>query len=163
MEFTGLIHGFPKPVKFFILFFILALTFGYFSGFTFLERTTGLNPAGIEKNYNGNENDPSAEEVKFKMPEKQLLNIIHSHVLSMSLIFFALGILLLTTSLPPSVKYFLLIEPYIALLLTFGGLWLLWKGQLWMRYVVMFSGILLVASFVTSVVLILWQLFKKAE
>lgn len=164
IQFSGTIHLLSKNVKVFIVLFLIAISCGYFTGLTFLTRTTSLMPDGIEKHYIGNEDEEDAEEMIFKKSEREILNIIHTHVLSFSLIFFALGIILITTSVNQKLKAFLLIEPFVSIILTFGGIWILWKEILWFKYVIMFSGILLTTSFILIVCLIFWQLiFVKGE
>ena len=164
MQLSGTIHYFPKNVKVFVVLFLITLSFGFFTGFSFLHMTTSLTPNGIEKHYIGNENDEDAEEMIFKKSEKEILSIIHTHVLSFSLIFLALGGILTTTSVNQKLKTFLLIEPSVSIILTFGSIWILWKGILWLKYVIILSGILLTASFILIVCLTLWQLiFVKGE
>jgi len=90
-----------------------------------------------------------------------MLTIVHSHILSMSLIFFLLGLILATIELQRSLKLFLMIELFLWLILTFGGMYLLWKGHLWMKYVVMFSGSLMVLSYRASIFIEFNQLLKK--
>lgn len=164
MQFSGTIHLLPKNVKVFIALFLIAISCGYFTGLSFLTRTTSLMPDGIEKHYIGNEDEEDAGEMIFKKSEREILNIIHTHVLSFSLIFFALGSILITTSVNQKLKTFLLIEPFVSIILTFGGIWILWKEILWFKYVVMLSGILLTTSFILIVCLIFWQLiFVRGE
>lgn len=158
------IHQLPSFAKLFLLMFIIALSFGYVSGYKYLFRTTEMNVEGIEVNYNGNENDDNAEKMVFKKPEKEILTIIHTHVISMSMIFFCLGSILLFAQIPLFWKKTLLIEPFASLITTFGGIWLLWSGLLWMKYVIMVSGILMTISVLSMVVTIVWQLyFYKTE
>jgi len=54
-----------------------------------------------------------------------------------------------------------MIEPFISVILTFGGLYLLWKELLWMKYIVMCSGILMTLTFTISVAVILTQLVQS--
>ncbi len=163
MQLEGLIHRLPRHSRMFVLAFLLSLSFGYFSGFKYLMNTTHLKVSGIEENYNGNENDEDAEEMKFKKSEVEIFSLIHTHALSMSLIFLALGGILLTTRVPVKLKQFLLIEPFISIIVTFGGIYLLWKDISWMKYIVMISGILLSLSFVVSVLAIIWDLVTHKE
>ena len=90
-----------------------------------------------------------------------MLSIVHSHILSMSLIFFILGLIVSITKLKQRVKIFLMVEPLLSVLLTFGGLYFMWTGVIWMKYIVMFSGTIMTLSFLLSVVIILKQLFEK--
>lgn len=161
MKISGLIHSLPGYVRAFLFCFTLSLGFGYAMGYKFLVRTTDLQPSGIEMNYNGNENDDEAVEMKFKKSEREMLSIIHSHAISMSLIFFALGAIVSITSISDKVKLWLITKPLISIIVTFGGVWLLWKGVAWMKYIVMVSGIIMTLSVVGMILVIWWQLLKK--
>ncbi len=161
MNFIDNIHAFPTVAKRFILLFVLTLSVGYFTGFQFIKKTTELSPSGIEQNYNGNESDESADIMIFKKSEGEILTTIHTHILSFSLIFFSLGLVLLTVPMNTKLKSFLLIEPFLSIILTFGGIWLLWKDITWFRYVVMISGTLLTLSFTLSVGLVAKAILTK--
>ena len=56
-----------------------------------------------------------------------------------------------------------MIEPNVSLVVTFGGLWLLWLGYTWVKYVIMISGILMHLSLILMVVTLLWQLLLKKQ
>lgn len=101
--------------------------------------------------------------MKFKKSEKEIITTVHNHVVSMSIIFLLLGGILLITSIHPMLKKTLIIEPFISILLTFGGIWIMWSGVLWFKYIIIFSGILLTLTYTTSVMLVFWQLLKKKE
>ncbi|PZD79480.1 hypothetical protein [Mesonia sp. K7] len=161
MTFNGRISELPKEVKLLIGAFLIVLSVGYFTGLTFVGETTENSLKGIEENYLGNEEDIAVEVMKFKKPEREMLTIIHTHILSMSVIFFLLGALVSLTSIKPWVKKFLMIEPLASVLLTFGGIYLMWSGLLWMKYVVMLSGLLMTLSYTISVMVVFFQLFKN--
>ena len=161
MQLNGLIQTLPKELKLLIGAFIIVLSIGFYTGLLFVGETSSANPNGIEEQYLGNETDENATVMKFKKSEKEMLNLVHNHVLSMSLIFFLVGLILSITQLNKNLKLFLIIEPFVSVVLTFGGIYFLWKGLLWMKYVVMISGTLMTFSFVISTLIILFQLFKK--
>jgi hypothetical protein len=161
MQFHGLIHTFPKEIKLFIGVFIIVLSVGYFTGLLFVSETSTADPNGIEENYLGNEDDENAEVMKFKKGKREMLTIIHTHILSMSFIFFLLGGILAVTSIHKKLKLFLMIEPFLSIILTFGGIYFLWIGVSWMKYVVIFSGILMTITFSMGAILAFWQLFQK--
>ena len=161
MELNGLIYSFPKELKLLIGAFIILLSLGFFTGLLFVGETSSANPNGIEEQYLGNEHDEEAEVMKFKKSDQEMLTLVHNHILSMSIIFFLVGLILSTTQLNKKLKLFLMIEPFVSVLLTFGGIYLLWKGTLWMTYIVMFSGVLMTLTYSLSVIIILAQLFKK--
>jgi len=176
LKLEGKIHNLPSYAKVFIFAFLLTLSFGYYTGVIFVKHTTEFTPHGIEENYNGNqteeviteddwENDEWGREnfdpLKYKKSEQEIISIVHAHVISFSLIFLLLGVIVMLTSIPVWLKKILIIEPFISIVLTFGGIWMLWKDITWMKYIVMFSGILLTITFSLSVIIVIQQLLKK--
>jgi len=163
MQLHGLIHTFPKHIKLFIAAFVIVLSIGYITGLLFVNETDATSPDGIEENYLGNEEDEEAAVMKFQKSNREMLTTLHSHILSMSFIFFFLGALVAITSLPKKIKSFLMIEPFFSIILTFGGIYFLWQGMLWMKYIVIISGIVMTGVFLTASISILLQLLKKEK
>jgi hypothetical protein len=164
MQYSGLLLTLPREIRIFLAVFVVVLSVGYFTGLLFVGQTETTTPAGIEENYLGNEEVPNVEVMKFKKGEREMLTIIHTHILSMSFIFFLLGGIVLFTKLPKKLKFFLILEPFFSILVTFGGIYFVWKEVAWMKYVVLVSGILMTVIFSTSVAIVLYQLlFKKGN
>jgi hypothetical protein len=161
MNINGLIHTFPKEIKLLIAIFVIVLSVGFYTGLLFVGETSTANPNGIEEQYLGNESDEQAVVMKFKKSEQEMLTLVHNHILSMSIIFFLVGLILSTTKLNKKLKLFLMIEPFLSVILTFGGLYLLWSGIYWMKYIVMFSGFFMTASYTVSIFIILGQILIK--
>ena len=151
----------PITLKLLVGTFLFVLSIGYFSGLAFVENTTDATQSGIVENYNGNEKNEEAEEMKFKKSGHEMLNIIHTHILSMSIIFFILGGLVYGAKIDRRLKSFLMIEPLISVVVTFGGIYMIWAGVEWMSYVVMLSGGLMTLSFVMSVFFIITTIVKS--
>ena len=147
MDYNGLLSTFPKEIKLFIAAFVIILSIGFFTGLLFVSQTSTTSADGLVENYNGNEEDEEAEVMKLKKSEGVMLTIVHTHILSMSFIFFLLGGLVWLTNLSKKLKLFLTVEPFVSVLLTFGGIYFIWTGVLWMKYVVIFSGFLMTATF----------------
>ncbi len=163
MDYNGLLIAFPKEIKLFIGTFVVILSIGFYTGLLFVNETSTTSPEGIEENYLGNEEDEDAEIMKFHKSEREMLTIVHTHILSMSFIFFLLGILVWLAKLSKKLKLFLTIEPFLSVLLTFGGIYLLWTGILWMKYVIVVSGVLMTLTFTVSSILVLYQLTIKTS
>lgn len=161
MQLNGFILTLPKEIKLLIGAFIITLSIGFYTGLLFVGETSTAKPNGIEVQYLGNEADENAEVMRFKKSDKEMLTLVHNHILSMSIIFFLVGGIVSTTKLKKELKLFLIIEPFISVVLTFGGLYLLWTGILWMKYIVMFSGMLMTLTFTVSVFVIIKQLLQK--
>jgi len=157
----GFMHTWAKELKLLISTFIVVLSIGFFSGLSFVGETSSYSSNGIQENYLGNEDAEDAEVMKFKKSDKEMLSIVHSHILSMSMIFFLVALLVYHVEFNTAFKKFLMIEPLVSVVTTFGGLYLLWKGMLWMKYIVMVSGMLMTLSYTLSILLIFWGLFKK--
>lgn len=161
MNISGSIYSFPKEIKLLIGSFLIVLSIGFFLGLSFVNETTNANPDGIETQYLGNEDVEDAPTMKFKKSEREILTLVHNHMLSLSVIFFLLAIILSTTDLNKSFKLFLMVEPFASILLTFGGIYILWSGVIWFKYIIILSGILMTFSFTASVFIILKQLLKR--
>lgn len=163
MSYNGLLSTLPKELKIFIGTFVIVLSIGFYTGLLFVNETSTTSAQGIEENYLGNEEDEDAEIMKFRKSDREMLTIVHTHILSMSFIFFLLGGILWFADLSKSLKLFLSVEPLISVVLTFGGIYFLWSGVLWMKYVIIFSGTLMTATFTVSSFLVLYQLIFNSS
>ena len=161
MNLNGLIYSLPKEFKNLVVPFILVLSIGYFVSILLVDHTSSLSPTGIEENYLGNESKDPQDIYKFKKTKYQIYNLLHSHIISMSIIFFITGLLLLITDLNYYFKMFLIIEPFVSILMTFGGIYLLWNGVTWMKYVIFISSTIMAIVFLISCYIILLQSLSK--
>lgn len=160
---TNYIHTWAKELKLLVGTFIVVLSIGFYSGLSFVGETSSFSSNGIQENYLGNEENEEAEEMKFKKTDRHMLSVVHSHILSMSMIFFLVAVLVFYVDFNSVLKKFLMIEPLVSVVTTFGGIYFLWKGLLWMKYIVMVSGLLMTLSYSLSIILIFWGLTKKSK
>lgn len=149
------LNALPKHFRLLIAAFVITLNFGFFTGLNFVEHTTNFSPTGIQVNYMGNEDDAEAEEMQFKKNKSEILTLIHNHVLSLSVIFLMMGFLIALSSIKNRWKKILIIEPFVSLILTFGGIYILWLGNNWFRYIIILSGTAMSVSIVLASVIIL--------
>ena len=151
------------PLRLMTACFLVVLSVGFFTGIRFVGETDSTTPEGLIEHYNGNEQDEDVMVMKFKKSAQEMLTIVHTHILSMSMLFFLTGFLLAQTPINERLKLFLIIEPFASILLTFGGLYLIWFGVDWFRYVVIFSGIAMTLAYSAAVFIILkyLKLFKS--
>lgn len=155
MELRGKLAYMSRELRVLVAVFVLTLNIGFFTGFNFVKVTTSLKASGIQTNYLGNEEDEDAEVMKFKKSEREILTLVHNHILSLSIIFFLLGLLLHMSSIKEPLRSFLMLEPFLSLVLTFGGIYILWLGVTWFKYVIMISGFLMVSSIVIASIILL--------
>jgi len=161
IEVHGRIHNFPREIKILIASFLVLLSIGFYTGLLFVNETTEIAPDGIEQQYLGNEDVIETDVMLFKKSSREILTLVHNHILSLSIIFFILALILSTTSINKKAKHFLMFEPFVSILLTFGGIYVMWTGVIWFKYIVMISGMLMTFSFLASTLIIVTQLFKK--
>ena len=161
MEPSFLLRNFSKPFKSFLFAFIMVLSIGYLTGLLFVAQTDSNSPKGMVENYNGNEEVEEATVLKFKKGEREMLTILHTHILSIGYIFAFLGVLVWGTELPLFWKKFFMIEPFCSIIVTFGGIYFLWLGYTSLAYIVMISGLLMTLSYCSGVIAVLMALNKK--
>ncbi|HEV8264547.1 MAG TPA: hypothetical protein VGQ06_06325 [Gemmatimonadales bacterium] len=111
---------------------------GYTTSLVFVWHTTRLVPAGVASRYRGSEGggidvaaDTAQAAVAMQFPKSlgEMLTITHTHLLSMAVIFAISGAALALCTQPSDRwKRFLIVEPFVALLVSFSAMWL-------MRYV----------------------------
>ena len=112
MRFKGQLQNFSKEIKGLLLVYLFVTSIGFLSALQFVNLTTeGGQPKGIQENYLGNEEDEYAEELKFAKSEKQILNIVHTHMMAMGMLFFLLAGIFYTTPIKGFLRKFLLFEP----------------------------------------------------
>ena len=146
------------PLRVLTACFLIVLSIGFYTGIRFVGKTNSANPDGLVEHYNGNEAVEDTMVMKFKKSAQEMLTIVHTHILSMSMLFFMTGFLLSQTPINQSLKLFLIIEPFVSIVLTFGGLYLIWYGVEWFRYVVIISGIAMTLAYSAAVVIVLKHL-----
>lgn len=151
------------PLRVMTACFLVVLSVGFFTGIRFVGETDSTTPEGLIEHYNGNGQDEDVMVMKFKKSAQEMLTIVHTHILSMSMLFFLTGFLLAQTPINQRLKLFLIVEPFVSILLTFGGLYLIWFGLEWFRYIVIFSGIAMTLAYSAAVFIILkyLRLFKS--
>jgi hypothetical protein len=115
---------------------------GYTTGLFFIHHTTGMTPPGVAEQYRGGDSTAVSDAaMKFPKSYAEMLNITHTHLLSMAVIFIVSGLALALCERPGARwRKVLVIEPFVALLVSFTSMWL-------MRYVdARFSWLLSLSS-----------------
>lgn len=158
------LYQLPKGIKILLLLTVLNLTFGVSIGLYYVANTTQLSPAGTTEHFSGSEID-----AEFNIPEKypkpvsELLITTHNHILSLTLIFLVIGgIFYFNSSISGRMKTFLIAEPFISIITTFGGIWLMRFVHPAFVYLVIPSGILMYTCYFIMAGVLFYELgFKK--
>lgn len=148
--------------RLFITAFLVVLTAGYAIGLLFVDHTSRSTPSGLEEQFRGSQEQSQSAELRYEKSEDEMYIFLHNHIFSLSLIFFAVGGLFYFSSIVSTpVKSFLIIEPFFAIITTFGGIWLMRFVSAGFSWLVVISGTLMVGCYVAMVVLILVELWMK--
>ena len=157
------LYQFPAKAKLLCFITILNLTIGISVGLYYVYYTTQISTDGTTEHYRGStiDNDFSIPE-KYPKPLSELLNTTHTHILSMTFIFVIIGsVFYFNSILTGFIKTFLIIEPFISILITFGGIWLVRYIHPAFSYLIIVSGILMYISFFLMAGVIFYELAIK--
>jgi hypothetical protein len=153
----------PAKIKLLLFFTVLNLTFGVSIGLYYVANTTQLSPAGTTEHFSGSEIDAEFDiPEKYPKPVSELLITTHNHILSLTLIFLVIGgIFYFNSSITGGLKTFLIAEPFVSILTTFGGIWLIRFVHPAFSYLVIISGILMYGCYFTMAGVLLYELGLK--
>ena len=131
---------------------------GYTTSLVFIRHTTGMTPAGVVTRYRGSDPDAAEGAMQFAKSLSEMLTVTHTHLFSMAAIFVFSG-LALALCAHPSERWrrILIVEPFVALLVSFSAMWL-------MRYVdPRFSWLLALSSGIMAVTFYVQSFFILRE
>jgi hypothetical protein len=141
--------------------FIITVLIGFIVGLIYLGKNTEMQPAGISAFYRGNEDNLNSSQYQFAKSLQSLLITTHNHLLGLATIFFLLGFLYLHLGSNTKFKKFVATEPFISLLFTFGGIWMMRFIHPLFVYLVIISGALMFICIFWMGLVILKSCFRK--
>ena len=86
-------------LRLFLTAFLLLLTTGYTIGLLFVDHITSGTPHGISEQFRGSPEDAQAAELKYAKSVDEIYIFLHNHILSLALVFFAVGSIFYFSSL----------------------------------------------------------------
>ena len=158
-----LLHQLPAKLKLLLLLTVVNLTVGVGIGLYYVANTTELTPAGTTEHFSGSEIDAEFDiPEKYPKPVTELITTTHNHILSLTLIFLVIGsIFYFNSSISGRMKTFLIAEPFISIITTFGGIWLMRFVHPTFVYLVIPSGILMYTCYFIMAGVLLFELALK--
>ena len=131
----------PRPLRALGWWITVVQLVGYTTSLLFIHHTTAMTPQGVAARYRGADSTVTEGSMQFPKSYAEMLTITHTHLLSMAAIFVFSGVALGLCERPSERwRQVLIIEPFGALLVSFGSMWL-------MRYVdARFSWLLSLSS-----------------
>lgn len=130
---------------------------GYTTALVYVWWTTRLVPPGIVAHYRGSDSAEGA--MQFPKSFGEMLTLTHTHLLSMAVIFVVSGACLaLCERVPDRWQRVLVTEPFVALLTSFGAMWLMRYVDPRFSWLLAASSFLMAAAFYAQAGLILREL-----
>ena len=130
---------------------------GYTTSLAFVRLTTRMTPAGIADHYRGSERAEGA--MQFPRSLAEMMTITHTHLLAMAGIFVVSGLALsLCEQVSERWKRLLCVEPFIALLVSFGAMWLMRYADPGFSLLLALSSGLMAVTFYAQSFLVLREL-----
>ena len=161
--FSTRLYELPEKLKLLCFVTVLNLTIGVGIGLYYVGYTTQYSPSGTSEHFAGSKINADFDiPDKYPKPFSELLNTTHTHVISMTFIFIITGgIFFFNSIITGSIKTFLIVEPFISIIVTFGGIWLVRFIHPGFSYLVILSGILMYLSFFIMAGTIFYELSIK--
>lgn len=159
------LYQFPNQLKKMIIALMFSLTFGVLIGLGFLYYTTSFSTKGAVERYNGSQISDEFEIAEnYPKPVSEIFITTHNHIIAFTIIFtIVCSIFYFSSILNNGWKTFLLIEPFVSVIISFGSLWLMRFVNPNFVYLMAFSSTLIYISYFTMTGLILYEvLFKKS-
>ena len=157
------LYQLPAKLKLLLLLTVVNLTVGVGIGLYYVANTTELTSAGTTEHFSGSEIDAEFDiPEKYPKPVPELLITTHNHILSLTLIFLVIGgIFYFNSTITGGLKTILIAEPFISILITFGGIWLIRFVHPAFSYLVIISGILMYGCYFIMAGVLLYGLGLK--
>jgi hypothetical protein len=148
----------PRVLRLLGLWLTVVQAVGYTTSLLFVHHTTGLTPAGVAERYRGSDSTAAEAAMQFPKSYAEMLTVTHTHLLSMAAIFVFSGVALALCARPAERwRVVLVVEPFVALLVSFASMWL-------MRYAdARFSWLLTLSSSLMAVTFYLQTFFVLRE
>ena len=161
--FSTRLYELPRKLKLLCFLTVFNITVGVGVGLYYVGYTTQYSPSGTSEHFAGSQvSDDFDIPDKYPKPFSELLNTTHTHVISMTFIFIITGgIFFFNSIITGSIKTFLIVEPFISIIVTFGGIWLIRFIHPGFSYLVILSGILMYLSFFIMASTIFYELSIK--
>ena len=156
-----------KTLNNFLIAMLCVLTTGLGAGLIYLNYTTDYTPKGTIERFNGTNIEQEMDDFdipeNYPKPISEMLITTHNHILGFSFIFFITGMIFYFNSIINGFwKAFLLIEPTISIVITFGSIWLMRFVHEDLVYLTILSSAILYLSFFIMAGVSVYELkFKK--
>ena len=154
----------PSSLRALGLWLTVIQVIGYTTSLLFIHHTTGMTPPGVAEHYRGS--DPAASDAAMQFPKtySEMLTITHTHLFSMATIFVFSGFALALCERPTEPwRRWLIVEPFVALLISFASMWLMRYVDARFSWLLSLSSAIMAATFYVQSYYVLRELMSLAE
>jgi hypothetical protein len=136
---------------------------GYTTSLIFIRHTTGMTIAGVASRYRGSDPNAADAAMQFAKSFPEMLTVTHTHLFSMAAIFVFSGLgLALCTHPSERWRQILIIEPFMALLISFSAMWLMRYADARFSWLLALSSGLMAITFYVQCFFILRELMLRS-
>ena len=135
---------------------------GYTTSLLFIRHTTGMTPEGVAVRYRGA--DPNAAEGAMQFPKSfaEMMTVTHTHLFGMAAIFLFSGLALALCARPSERwRQVLIVEPFVALLVSFTAMWLMRYLDARFSWLLALSSAIMAATFYIQSFFIIRELWSR--
>jgi hypothetical protein len=153
----------PEPVRALGRWVTMVQLVGYTTSLLFIRHTTGLTPGGVAARYRGS--DPNAAEGAMQFPKSfaEMMTVTHTHLFSMAAIFVFSGLALALCARPSERwRRRLIVEPFVALLISFSAMWLMRYVDARFSWLLGLSSAIMAATFYVQSFFIVRELWSRS-
>jgi hypothetical protein len=156
-------RGVPETVRALGRWITIVQLVGYTTSLLFIRHTTGMTPAGVVTRYRGSDPDAAEGAMQFAKSFSEMLTVTHTHLFSMAAIFVFSGLALALCARPSERwRRILIVEPFVALLVSFSAMWLMRYADPRFSWLLAVSSGLMAITFYVQSFFILRELMTRS-
>jgi hypothetical protein len=153
----------PEPIRALARWITVVQLVGYTTSLLFIHYTTGMTPEGVVARYRGS--DPNAAEGAMQFPKSfaEMMTVTHTHLFGMAAIFVFSGLALALCARPSERwRRVLIVEPFVALLISFSAMWLMRYVDARFSWLLALSSAVMAATFYVQSFFIVRELWSRS-
>ena len=145
-----------KNLKKILIYYLITLGVGFSLGVLYVYLNSEFSSSGMIEQYLGNN-----DEWEPKLPKtlQDLVSHTHEHITMFSIIFLSLGLIFLyNNTIKGFWNRFLMLEPFVSIIITFGGFFMIRYVTTSFSYIIMISSLLMYICFYVMLFISLYEL-----
>ncbi len=145
-----------KNLKKILIYYLITLGIGFSLGVLYVYLNSEFSSLGMIEQYVGNN-----DEWEPKLPKtlQDLASHTHEHITMFAIIFLSLALIFsYNNTIKGFLKRFLMLEPFVSIIITFGGFFIIRYISINFSYIIIISSILMYLCFYVMLIISLYEL-----